>query len=111
MTAMAGTMTHQAPSHSRGRHIRAGLLLALRVLAIVAGGYFLSAALVALSAAGLAGLGMARSEAVILMTMLGFVLYLLVLIWGFAERSLTRLLAVTLAGAAMGQALVHWLSV
>ena len=110
MTAMAGTITSQAPGHNRGRHIRAGLLLALRVLSIVAGGYFLSAALVALGAAGLAGLGLARSEAVILMTMLGFVLYLLVLIWGFAERSLPRLLAVTLAGAAMGQALVHWLS-
>jgi len=111
MTAMAGTMTHQAPAHNRGQHIRAGLLLALRLLAIVGGGYFLSAALVALSAAGLAGLGMARSEAVILMTMLGFVLYLLVLIWGFAERSLSRLLAVTLAGTAMSQALVYWLSV
>lgn len=103
---MAGT----AERHNRGRHFRAGLVLSFRLLALVGGGYFLSAALVALGAAGLAGLGMMRSEAVVLMSMLGFAIYLLVLIWGFAERNLARLLAVTLAGAAVAQGLVHWLS-
>jgi hypothetical protein len=106
MTAATGITR----SPDRGRRRRAGLLLTARILAAVIGGYFLSAALVALSAAGLAGLGMDRSEAVVLMAMLGFLIYLLVLIWAFAERSLPRMLAVTLGGAALAHALAHWLS-
>ncbi|MCH2393942.1 hypothetical protein [Oceanibaculum sp.] len=106
MTAMAATMSRE----NRGRRIGAGLLLAFRLLSIVVGGYFLSAALTALGAAGLVSLGMDRSEAVVLMSMLGFIIYLLVLIWAFAERRLPRLLAVTLGGTAVGHGLVYWLS-
>ena len=110
MTAMAATTTSPNRRHNRARKLRAGLVLAFRLLSIVVGGYFLSAALTALGAAGLVSLGMDRSEAVVLMSMLGFIIYLLVLIWAFAERSLPRLLAVTLGGTAVGQGLVYWLS-
>lgn len=106
MTAMAGTIMRR----NRGRHVRAGLLLVFRLLALIVGGYFLSAATVTLGTARLASLGIDRSETVVLMAMLGFILYLLVLLWGFAERRLPRLLAVTLGGAGATQGLVCWLS-
>lgn len=72
----------------------------LRVTAALLGGYAFSAALVALLAAVLPLAGMARSEAVVLAAMLGFVLYLLVLLWAFSVRSLARLWA-GLAGASV----------
>ena len=62
-----------------------------RVLLAVGGGYALRAVIVMLMGWLLAALGMARSEAVTLSMMLGFVLYLVVLIWAFAERRLLRL--------------------
>lgn len=76
----------------------------VRVLAAVVGGYFLTAGAVPLAAAGLAGGGaMARSEAVVLCAMLGFVVYLQLLLWAFAERRLWRVCAVMLGGAAAAQ--------
>ncbi len=78
--------------HSQ-RLIAAGRPL-LHSLLVVVGGYFLSAALVALGAVGLSSLGMARSEAVVSFAMLGFVIYLMLLIWGFALRRWTPLLVV-----------------
>lgn len=76
----------------------------LRVLAAVAGGYFLTAACVALAAAALAAAGaMARSQAVALCAMAGFVFFLLLLLWAFAERRLWRVCALTLGGAALTQ--------
>ena len=72
----------------------------LRVTAALLGGYAFSAALVALLAAALPLAGMARSEAVVLAAMLGFLLYLLVLLWAFSVRSLARLWA-RLAGASV----------
>jgi len=80
-----------------------------RVLLAVVGGYWLSAGLAALLAAGLSAL-MEDSEAVVLMAMLAFVIYLLVLLWAFAEARLSRLWVVLGGGALAVQALVWWLA-
>lgn len=77
---------------------RAGVVM--RVLGAVFGGYALTALTVAAAAALLARLGMARAEAVVLAAMLGFVAYLLLLLWGFSVRSVTRLWLALAAGAA-----------
>lgn len=82
----------------------------LRVALAVPGGYGFSAGAVALAAVLLARGGMARSEAVGLAAMLGFVLYLVVLLWAFAERRLARLAAVILGGAALAHALAYGLA-
>jgi hypothetical protein len=73
----------------------------LRVLGAVGGGYALSAALVALLSAALPLTGLARSEAVVLATTGGFVIYLLLLLWAFSVRSLARLWAVLAIGTAL----------
>ena len=85
--------------------------LALRVIAAIAGGY---ACTVALASAGAQLLvlygGMARSEAVILTAMLGFILYLALLIWSFSEPRVWRVWAILLMGILIGSALSHWLA-
>ena len=65
-------------------------VISLRLLVVIGGGYIGSSALVAGLARGLPLLGFARSEGVVLASMLGFVIYLLVLILGFARRRLMR---------------------
>lgn len=62
-----------------------------RLSLIVVGGYAAASALVAGFTVTLSFAGVMRSEAVVLVSMLGFVIYLALLIWGFAERNLTRL--------------------
>jgi Ca2+/Na+ antiporter len=62
-----------------------------RLVLIVVGGYATASALVAGLTVTLSFAGLPRSEAVVLVSMLGFVIYLALLIWGFAERKLTRL--------------------
>lgn len=75
---------------------------ALRVLGAVGGGYALTALAVAVGALALARAGMPRSEAVALAAMLGFVLYLALLLWGFSVRHVGRLwLAFGAGGAVM----------
>ena len=66
---------------------------ALRVTAAVFGGYLLVAGASALAAGALAR-AVPSSEAVVLMGMLGFPLYLAVLLWAFAERRALRVLLV-----------------
>ncbi|MDP3796229.1 MAG: iron uptake protein [Polaromonas sp.] len=85
----------------------AATAVVLRVTAALLGGYAFSAALVALLATALALAGMARSEAVVLAAMLGFVLYLLVLLWAFSVRSLARLWAVLAGGSVLGYGLLQ----
>jgi len=80
-----------------------------RVLLAVVGGYWLSAGLAALFAAGLAVL-MQDSEAVVLMAMLAFVVYLIVLLWAFAEARLGRLWVVLGGGALAVQILAWWVA-
>ena len=63
---------------------------AQRVVLAVGGGYLLAAGAAALSARLLA-MAMAPSEAVVLMGMLAFVIYLILLIWAFCELRFSRL--------------------
>lgn len=80
----------------------------LRVLGAVFGAYALTALAVAGLGGALARLGMARSEAVVLAAMLGFVAYLALLLWGFSVPSVARLWAV-LAAALSATAGLLWL--
>lgn len=82
----------------------------LRIIGAVLGGYAVSAAVVALLAVGLTRLSMARSEAVVSASLLGFVLYLLVLLWAFSVRSLWRLWAGVVGGSALAYGLTQWLT-
>ncbi|HSW04721.1 hypothetical protein [Aquabacterium sp.] len=78
------------------------LAMSLRVSGAVLGGYAFSAACVALAATALPRItGMARSEAVLLSSLLGFLLYLVALLWAFAERATWRVWAVFVGGAAV----------
>ena len=76
------------------------LHLVLRLLGAVFGGYALTALTVATAGAVLARLGMVRSEAVVLAAMLGFVVYLVLLLWAFSVKSTIRLCLALAAGAA-----------
>ncbi len=76
------------------------LAVLLRVLGAVLGGYAFSAAWVAFASIALPpATGMARSEAVLLSSMLGFVVYLAVLIWAFAQRAVWRIWAACAGGS------------
>jgi len=79
----------------------------LRIVGAVAGGYMLTALTVIAAGAVLARLGMARSEAVALSSMLGFVFYLALLLWAFSVRSIARLLLVLAAGTMMTTAVIY----
>lgn len=79
--------------------------MALRVLGAVVGSYALTACAVSVGAAALARAGMARSEAAALCAMLGFVVYLLLALWGFSVRSVGRLWLALAGGAALLAAL------
>ena len=70
---------------------RQRLEIPARVLLAIGGGYALSAALVLAVAAALPPMtGLARGEAVVLAAMLGFLLYLGLLLWAFAPVRLRR---------------------
>ena len=79
----------------------------LRVIGAVAGGYIVTAVAVTTAGAVLARLGMARSDAVVTAAMLGFIVYLLLLLWGFAVRSPARLWLSLAGSAALLMALRH----
>ncbi|WP_137173577.1 iron transporter [Massilia sp. HP4] len=79
----------------------------LRTVGAVGGGYLLTALTVIAAGAVLARLGMARSEAVALSSMLGFVFYLVLLVWAFGVRSAARLWGVLAAGALLMAALIQ----
>jgi len=83
--------------------------IAARVAIALVGGYFLSAGLAALLALPLSAL-MPCSESVVLMAMLAFIIYLVVLLWAFAERRLAKLWLVLGGGTLAVQGLVWWLS-
>lgn len=75
-----------------------GLSILVRLIAAVGGGYAVAAGLAALAAVALPAAGlMVRSEAVVLASMLAFLLYLALLIWAFADRRLVRLCLVMVA--------------
>jgi hypothetical protein len=83
-------------------------VISLRLLVVIGGGYIASSALVAGLARALPLLGLARSEAVVLASMLGFVIYLLVLILGLARRSLTRFVVELLVTTGIGLLLAFY---
>lgn len=78
-----------------------------RTALAVVGGYFLTAALVSISA-GLLARVMIKSEAVVLMAMLGFLIYAVILIWAFAERRQKVLWLVLGGGALFFQCIVYF---
>lgn len=82
------------------RSVSDGLRLVLRVAAIIGGGYACTALVVTLGARLLSWQAMARSEAVVLMAMLGFPLYLALLLWGFSLRRVRTRWLVLATGAA-----------
>lgn len=99
--------TNSVPASSLRRH---RCVVALRVLGAVCGGYAFSAAVVALLAVALPqATGMPRSEAVLLASMLGFVVYLIAVIWAFAERRLGRVWTAFASGTACAVLLLLWL--
>lgn len=79
----------------------------LRIVGAVVGGYLLTVLTVIAAGAVLARLGMARSEAVALSSMLGFVFYLALLVWAFSVRAAARLWIVLAAGMALTAAVNH----
>lgn len=99
--AVAGWIAVLVPPRLRRAAARPWVRIMLRLIAALPGGYAFTAALVALLAAALPLLGLARSEAVVSAAMLGFVLYLLVLLWAFSVRSLAWLWAVLAGGTAL----------
>ena len=77
---------------------KTGLSILVRLVAAVGGGYAVAAGLAALAAGALPAAGlMVRSEAAVLASMLGFLVYLALLIWAFADRRLARLCLVMAA--------------
>jgi hypothetical protein len=82
-----------------------------RILLAVVGGYAFSASASALLAVTLPRLtNMDRGEAVVLAAMLGFLIYLVVLLWAFAARRLARVGVALVGGASLGFGLLGWLS-
>lgn len=79
-----------------------------RLVLAVVGGYFLSAAAAALLALGLSQI-MLRSEAAMLMAMCVFIVYLVVLLWAFAEHDVLRLWLMLGGGAGAAQLLALFL--
>lgn len=83
--------------------------VASRVAVVVLGGYAATVGLVALCSVALARFGgVPRSEALTLTTIIGFLGYTAVVIWGFAERSLARLFLVLGLVAAVSHAAAIW---
>jgi len=79
-------------------------------LAIVGGYLGTSAIIAALAMIAVAMVGMERSEAATLGSMLGFVIYLGVMIWSFAEPALIRVTLWLGAVTALSLALIFLLS-
>lgn len=77
-----------------------GLRMGLRVVGAVVGGYALTTIMVATAGAVLARLGMARSEAVVVAAMFGFIAFLALLLWAFSVVRVARLWTVYASGAA-----------
>lgn len=70
---------------------RAWLGIAWRLVLTIGGGYATTSAVVAGLSIVLSRAGLQSSEAVVLASMLGFVVYLLLLLWGLSEQKPVRL--------------------
>lgn len=69
---------------------RQAMALTQRLALVIVGGYGLTSAVLSLGALAFATL-MPHGEAVVLATILGFPLYLILLLWGLSERRIRRL--------------------
>lgn len=72
--------------------------IAFRIIAAVFGGYGFVWGVVACLTSLLIAVGVLRSESVIVATLLGFPLYLFVLLWAFAVRSLIHVFVALAVG-------------
>jgi hypothetical protein len=79
---------------------RRGALVTLHIALAVAGGWAVIALAVPLAGMLFAAAGLQRSEATVLAMMLGFIAYLLLLLWAFSVH-LPRLMAGVLGSAAL----------
>ena len=86
--------------HASALHVMA------RVLGALPGGYLLTACSMGLLSRLLVLAGLPRSEAVVATAMLGFGVYLGLLLWAFSVRRLRRLWATVLLGSAACLALL-----
>ena len=90
--------------------VMTGLSVLVRLVAAIGGGYAVAAGLAALAAVALPAAGlMVRSEAVVLVSMLAFLVYLALLIWAFADRRLARLCLVMAAAGIVSWGGAWWL--
>ena len=69
------------------RWLQDALLMAFRVVAIVFGGYGLTSALCVLAGMLLHAMGMPLAEAMLTTLLLGYVFYIGLVMWGFADRT------------------------
>lgn len=77
-------------------HLR--LHATLRIAAAVLGGYVFTWGFIALGMSGLFALGLAFHDAEHLSSILGILVYLVMLLWAFTARSLARVSAILLGG-------------
>lgn len=82
--------------------------VALRVVAAVGGGFAVTSLAVRVLAAMLARWGMPGAEAVVAAAMAGFLIYLVVLLWGLACESMWQLSARLSSGAIVLAVLGQW---
>lgn len=81
---------------------RAGWRIAARALAAVVGAYAVTAGAAALIGVSLvAGAGLGRSDALIVGSVLGYLLFAFLMLWCFAERRLMRVWIILVAAAAV----------
>ncbi len=87
-----------------------GLRVTARVLAAVIGAYAVTAGVTALIAVllVLAG-GLSRSDALIIGSMIGYVIFAVAMLWCFAERRLWRVWLILLGGAIATHMLAIWI--
>lgn len=87
---------------------RAMMRTVARTLLSIVGGYVASSAIIAALAVLAVATGMERSEAATSAAMLGFLVYLAVIIWSFSDPRLLRVALALVAVTAIGTAVV-WL--
>lgn len=98
---------HRTHAASVSRHTFSTLA---RIAAAVIGGYAFAWGFTALGSMLLARFGMARTEAIITATMLGFLVYLVAIVWTFAARRLSIVWFVLAGGGTVTAGLAHWLA-
>lgn len=94
---------------TRSRGASEIIRVVLHVLGVLFASYALTALLVATVGAVLSRLGMVRSEAVVLAAILGFLVYLVLLLWAFSVTSVLRLWTILALVAGAAASLLYFL--